>query len=254
MKRALMCSLIAFTVLTIFSAMAYSDTIKLKNGSVIKGKVTTYNDREFTVYLDLGSSTKRSSSRMVISIDDVESIQFDTNESNTVASPGNQTYTPPPQNSSSISNQSSSQAAKPVNQPASTPSLTTPRSIEPGTVPLLEKTVGVIAAADWTSTEIQITKGQRIVISASGQVGLGGNRKSGPEGNASLVDNDKLLASSPTGALIAVIGDDNNDFIQIGATGEFVAQRDGVLFLSVNEGNLKDNTGSFSAKIKIFNR
>ena len=53
------------------------DTIKLKNGSVIKGKVITYGDREFTVLLDLGSTTRRTSSRMVIAVDDVDTIQFD---------------------------------------------------------------------------------------------------------------------------------------------------------------------------------
>ena len=52
--------------------------------------------------------------------------------------------------------------------------------------------------------------------------------------------------------MIAVIGDDNNDFIYIGATREFVATRDGALFLGINEGNLDDNTGSFNVKIEIY--
>ena len=223
------CWMIGFTLLIGISLTSvWADTIKLKNGSVIKGRVTTYGDREFTVLLDLGSTSKKGSgSRMVISIDDVESIQFDSEP-------------PPP----AVMQDAAGRVETPVSAP---------RNSDPGTPPLTEKSVSVIAAADWTSTEIRVMKGQKVSITASGQVGLGGGRKSGPEGIATN-DQDKLVSSSPTGALIAVIGDDNNDFITIGAGGEFTAQRDGVLFLSVNEGNLKDNSGSFSARIKVYSR
>ena len=53
-----------------------------------------------------------------------------------------------------------------------------------------------------------------------------------------------------TGGLIAVIGDDNDDFIFVGRSRDFVAQRDGVLFLGVNEGNLSDNSGLFEVTIE----
>jgi hypothetical protein len=59
------------------------------------------------------------------------------------------------------------------------------------------------------------------------------------------------MKNVPTGALIAVIGDDNNDFLYIGAEREITAARDGILFLGLNEGNLNDNTGSFTVKIQI---
>ena len=47
-----------------------------------------------------------------------------------------------------------------------------------------------------------------------------------------------------------MIGDDNDDFILIGTRRDFVAQRDGVLFLGVNEGDLADNTGSYDVAIE----
>jgi hypothetical protein len=47
-----------------------------------------------------------------------------------------------------------------------------------------------------------------------------------------------------------VIGDDNDDFILIGTRRDFVAQRDGVLFLGVNEGDLNDNTGTYDVVIE----
>ena len=58
------------------------------------------------------------------------------------------------------------------------------------------------------------------------------------------------MRTEPTGGLIGVIGDDNDDFIFIGARREFVSQRDGVLFLGVNEGDLADNKGSYDVTIE----
>jgi hypothetical protein len=114
----------------------------------------------------------------------------------------------------------------------------------------VEKTVSVAAAADWTSTEIRVKRGQRIVIIGSGEVDLGDNQRTGPEG-LSLADNRKLVAARPTGALIAVVGDDNDDFVFVGKATEFVSSHNGILFLSVNEGNLKDNSGAFVARVKV---
>ena len=41
-----------------------------------------------------------------------------------------------------------------------------------------------------------------------------------------------------------------DDFIFIGRSHDFVATRDGVLFLGVNEGNLSDNSGSYDVVIE----
>ena len=65
-----------------------------------------------------------------------------------------------------------------------------------------------------------------------------------------IPDEDKLMRNEATGALIAVIGDDNDDFLLIGPRRDFVAQRDGVLFLGVNEGDLADNTGTYDIVIE----
>lgn len=107
-------------------------------------------------------------------------------------------------------------------------------------------------ANGWTNTGWVVKKGQRIRISGDGKVSLGGGKASPPAGLPDLRDDNKLLKNVPTGALIAVIGDDNNDFIFIGASREIVATRDGSLFLGVNEGNLDDNSGTFSVKIEVF--
>jgi hypothetical protein len=95
-----------------------------------------------------------------------------------------------------------------------------------------------------------VRKGQRLRIIASGRVDLGKRRSSSPEGLRMITDTDKLMRNEPTGGLIAVIGDDNDDFIFVGGRREFVAQRDGVLFLGVNEGDLADNTGTYDIVIE----
>jgi hypothetical protein len=106
------------------------------------------------------------------------------------------------------------------------------------------------AGNGWTNSGLVVRRGQRLRINASGRVTMGGGRFSTPEGVPGLPDREKLMRNQPTGGLIAVIGDDNDDFIFIGASRDFVAQRDGVLFLGVNEGNLSDNTGYYDAVIE----
>lgn len=249
MKTTLFRSCLLIGGIFFAGTMVLADTIKLKNGSIIKGKVTIYNDREFTVMLDLGSASKRSTSRMVIAVEDVESIQFDAVEAiNTApATESGERFTARDPKESAPSNLPPAQPPL-SNTPANTPTSAKPASI--GDAALFDKTVLVAAAADWTSTEIRVKKGQRITISASGQVDLGSNRMASPNG-IQLSDPKRLILTSPTGSLIAVIGDDNDEFIHVGSQTEFVAEREGVLFLSVNEGNLKDNNGSFTAKVKV---
>jgi hypothetical protein len=95
-----------------------------------------------------------------------------------------------------------------------------------------------------------VRKGQRLRITAQGRVSLGGGLYSTPTGLPAQPDRDKLMRNQPTGALIAVIGDDNDDFIFIGASREFTATRDGRLFLGVNEGNLADNSGAYDVTVE----
>jgi hypothetical protein len=103
----------------------------------------------------------------------------------------------------------------------------------------------------WTNSGVVVRRGQRLSITASGTISIGEGYTSTPEGISARTDSHKLMSSYPTGALIAVIGDDNDDFIFIGQKREFVAQRDGVLFLGVNEGKLEDNTGAYDVAVEV---
>jgi hypothetical protein len=106
-------------------------------------------------------------------------------------------------------------------------------------------------ANGWTNTLFVVKRGQKIRISATGRASLGNGRYSTPSGVSSLPDTDKLIKNEATGGLIAVIGDDNNDFIFVGNGREFTAQRDGFLFLGINEGNLNDNSGAYDVTIEV---
>ena len=106
------------------------------------------------------------------------------------------------------------------------------------------------ASNGWNDSGLMVRAGQRLRITATGRVSLGGGQMSTPTGLPRLADRDKLMRNEPTGALIAVIGDDNDDFIFVGSSREFTAQRDGRLFLGVNEGNLGDNSGTYDVTVE----
>jgi hypothetical protein len=120
-------------------------------------------------------------------------------------------------------------------------------------VALKTMTVDVSARKDWTSSGLIVRRGDRIRVTASGTITLDPvtGKTCGPEGISDLADPKKLLPDQPTGALIAVISSDNDDFIFLGRAGEFTAARDGLLFLSVNEGLLSDNIGTFKAVVEV---
>ena len=222
---------------------AIADTIRLKDGNVIRGQVIGFKDQQFTVLVGSGAQGRRS--RTLIYVEDVESIEFDSATTAAAAGlanedPGNSDTTTVPV----------SQPPRSTQQPVRTNTAQPPVSGSPTFF-----TIKVPVRADntnngWSNSGLVVRKGQRLRISATGRVSLGGGRFSTPSGMAVSVDNEKLMRNEATGALIAVIGDDNDDFLLIGTRRDFVAQRDGVLFLGVNEGNLNDNTGTYDVVIE----
>jgi len=247
MKKS-MRSVCLFALVLAFFVPALADTIRLKDGNVIRGQVIGFKDQQFTVLVGSGAQGRRS--RTLIYVEDVESIEFDSattaaasglanddaTTSNTSTAP---VYQPPrssqPDNSRPPVRTNSTQPA-----PASSPTFFTIK------VPVRADN----ANNGWTNTGLVVRQGQRLRISATGRVSLGGGRFSTPAGMPGSPDNDKLMRNEATGALIAVIGDDNDDFLLIGTRRDFVAQRDGVLFLGVNEGNLNDNAGTYDVVIE----
>jgi hypothetical protein len=235
MKRFFFRSLLMVALALGLSLPALADTIRLKDGSVLHGQVVGFKDQQFTILL--GSGARGRKSRITVYMEDVESIEFDsTGAANDDNGPGN--------------NQPSYQ--QPSNtQPTYQPPTSGPQpSGSNNSFQVNVRVRGDNASNGWTNSGLVVRRGQRLRITATGRVSLGNNRYATPDGLANIPDRDKLMRNQPTGGLIAVIGDDNDDFVFIGHSREFVAQRDGVLFLGVNEGNLSDNSGTFEVVIE----
>jgi PA-IL-like protein. len=247
---------ISFLLVICFSIAGFADTIRLKDGSKVKGKIVSFTGGKFIVAVGEGSRRRE----MTLMAVDIDSIDFDTPRSpdtNVLAS--NRTSTAPIDNrriadDKPVVTQPVEEEDRVVSVPTTTettPSNTNKKVSFAKPVELNVKVLADNTANGWTNSGWVVKKGQRIRISGTGQVSIGRGKTTSPSGLYDLEDNEKLLKSVPTGALIAVIGDDNNEFIYIGSEREFTATRDGALFLGLNEGNLNDNTGSFDVKIEI---
>ncbi len=267
-------ALFAVSLLFCLFITVFADTLRLKNGSVIKGKVIGFKDGQFIVLVGDGNRQRQ----MSFYADEVEKIDFDSSAStpNNSNRPSNSTVsdnnsarpTPTPysvnsnssiNNSNNViivggnrntnSNQSNTRPAN-SNNPSNNNSETNSR---PQPITLRMKVLADNTANGWTNTGWVVKRGQKIKISGTGRVSLGNGRYATPSGVSSLPDPDKLVKTEPTGGLVGVIGDDNNDFIFVGNAREFTAQRDGILFLGINESEagLSDNSGAFDVIIEI---
>ena len=226
-----------------------ADTIRLKDGSVIRGQVIGFKDQQFTILIGSGAQGRRS--RTLIYVEDIESIEFDAATTSAASSLANEpvaTDTSVPDTQPVRSNPPRTNTTQPISTAAPT-FFTIKIGVHAKQCPT-QSTTELCSPNGWTNTGLVVRRGQRLRISSTGRVSLGGGRFATPAGLPSVADNDKLMRTEATGALIAVIGDDNDDFLLISTRRDFVAQRDGVLFLGVNEGNLNDNTGTYDVVIE----
>lgn len=242
----------------------WADVIRMKNGQAITGKIVSYSDRKFVIVYE-GASAE---SRAIIALDDIDSVEFDgrplpsgfgssygeksPTRTDTYTSPAT-TSTQPSDPGTSGSTSDTTTTEPPVTRE---PDRTTPPTNPEPSRPAIPPVIGfatVVAKEDWTYAKIDVEKGDRVTISADGTIQLGKGLETSPDGIESE-DPGKLVADRPTGALIAVIGDDNDEFLFVGKSREFTAPRSGKLFLSVNENDLADNSGSYTVRIQVEKR
>ncbi len=257
-----------FAIVLSLAVFAFADTIKLKDGSVIKGKIVSFEGGQFIIVIGEGSRQRQ----MRFFSDEIESIKFDSQafpnsadsdmSNSTTDVPKKPSYNEKTDGDTTIITVGSAPRNTTTNTTNDDDDITDDDDViddnsnNSSNAPLFMKPIQVKVLADntsngWTNSGFVVRKGQRIRISGNGRISLGNGRYSGPRGISTLPDENKLIKEQPTGSLIAVIGDDNNDFIYIGDGQEFVAQRDGALFLGINEGQLSDNTGAFEVTIEI---
>lgn len=249
--------LCALALAVVLTPAALADVIRMKDGQVIRGQIVGFRDQQFTVLIGSGDRGRRS--RITLYVEDVESIEFESAGSADLGSTGSGATTTVPRTQDPINARTSPAETRPApasntggttsTQPRNTGS-GTPASGSPQFFPIRVRVRADNAANGWTDSGLMVRRGQRLRITASGRVSLGQGRFSTPTGLPRIVDTEKLMRNEPTGALIAVVGDDNDDFIFVGSNREFVATRDGRLFLGVNEGNLNDNTGTYDVLIE----
>jgi hypothetical protein len=260
-----------FRVIAVFclclslTALAFGDTIRLKDGSIIKGKIVSFDGGKFVVLIADGTRERQ----MTFSADEVEKIEFDnqtipvsmvktSNDKKyektppTISKNGNNTViTVGSKNQSSTQTPPTNTDDEEIIDDTTDDETVASRNDDVKPIQINVKVLADNTANGWSNSGWVVKKGQKIKITANGRVSLGNGRYASPNGISTLPDDGKLVKAEPTGGLIAVIGDDNNEFIYIGQTREFTATRDGALFLGVNEGNLNDNTGAFDVTVEI---
>src|SRR6185312_2829274 len=69
--------LLAFALLISLVSPLLADTIRLKDGSVIRGQVIGFKDQQFTILI--GGNAKGRRGQTTVYVEDVESIEFDSN-------------------------------------------------------------------------------------------------------------------------------------------------------------------------------
>src|SRR6476661_6059106 len=205
-------ALISLVLVFAFSAATFADTVRLKDGSIIKGRIVSFGGGKFVVAV--GDGTRRK--ELSFLADEVESIQFDqvlaNNTATTRVSPpssnANARYIPPTRTTPQIVTTEPVQPAPVVTTPAVRPQLKNDTPVSPrlsggAAVKPVEVSVSVLADNTnngWTNSGWVVKKGQRIRISGDGEISHGGGKTTGPSGSYDIEDSTKLLKSVPPGA------------------------------------------------------
>jgi hypothetical protein len=114
---------------------------------------------------------------------------------------------------------------------------------------LRERDVNVSARNQWTDAGVQVRNGQMIYFEASGKIRWGANRQDGPDGeNNSPRNPNRPIPSRPAASLIGRVGDEAPFFIGSDTNGIRVRGA-GTLFLGVNDETFEDNSGSFRVTV-----
>lgn len=111
------------------------------------------------------------------------------------------------------------------------------------------RTLDVELGPNWIDSGVDVRRGERIRIDATGTIYAGRTRIT-PAG-LSTTDPSAPLPRAAEGELIGVIGSDfDSPIIEIGAGREFTADRDGRLYLTINRGSYTDARGAFNVRIR----
>jgi hypothetical protein len=110
-------------------------------------------------------------------------------------------------------------------------------------------TVQVALDPNWVDSGVDVRRGERVQVSATGVITVGRSRIT-PDGLRSS-DPSAPLPNAAEGKLIGAIGDDPRaPIIELGSSRDFTADRDGRLYLTANRGSYADARGAFNVQIR----
>jgi len=111
------------------------------------------------------------------------------------------------------------------------------------------QTIDVTLGSNWIDSGVDVRRGERLRVDATGTIYAGRSRIT----PAGLSTTDPYAPSPRVaeGALIGVIGNEyDSPIIELGASREFVAERDGRLYLTANRSSYTDARGAFNVRIR----
>ena len=150
MKKFFVRAVVAFALVFAVSVPVLADTIRLKDGSVIRGQIVSFKNEQFTILV--GSGARGRKSRITVYMEDVDSIDFD--------STGNTSGPAEDNNSSQTTYQPPYQ--QPSNQPPPTNNTTQPSTNNPAFFQINVKVRADNARNGWTNSGLVVRRGQRL--------------------------------------------------------------------------------------------
>jgi hypothetical protein len=216
MKMIMRKTTIAMVLFLLFSGAALADTIYLKNGKTVEGNFLGFENGDFLLEVAGGNQERFDANRVArVVIDRDRGSRFPRRDSDN-----------PPFTGGSEAGRS--------------------EDTSPFDVRLDDQ---------WTRSQIQVNRGDRVRAEASGTIVLDGRLSAGPEGLSNRKDPAAPLPNENDGALVAFIGQDfDSPAILVGRSRTFVADRDGILFFAVNHENIRNSRGAYRVSVSIDRR
>ena len=201
----------------LLTSAALADTLYLKNGSVIKGTFIGFENGKFIFQLDNGSRGEWTPLQ-------VNKLELDNYPTGNTGNP-NTNYPPRPGTGGPSGGW--------TNHPE----------------------FDVRLDDQWIRSNITVRNGQRVRVEASGSLALEGRTTTGPEGLRTRADQFAPEPNEMDGVLLAGIGQDANaPSIVVGRSKEFIADRDGMLYFTVNHGETRNSRGAFKVRVQVDQR
>ncbi|MDX6272638.1 MAG: hypothetical protein QOD28_3861 [Acidobacteriota bacterium] len=111
------------------------------------------------------------------------------------------------------------------------------------------RTVQVSLEPNWIDSGVDLRRGERVSVKASGTIVAGRSRIT--PGGLRSTDPTAPLPRAAEGVLIGAIGNESDSpVIEIGIGRDFVADRDGRLYLTANRGTYSDARGAYSVDVR----